>query len=49
LKHQNPDGSWDVPPGTAEAPQVGADKVYPTAMATLILNIYRHYLPAYQR
>ena len=25
------------------------DKVYPTAMATLILNIYRHYLPAYQR
>jgi hypothetical protein len=49
LKHQNPDGSWDVPPGTAEAPQVGADKTYPTAMATLILNIYRHYLPAYQR
>src|SRR5262249_19860509 len=49
LKHQNTDGSWDVPAGTAEAPQVGADRTYPTAMATLILNIYRHYLPAYQR
>ena len=26
-----------------------ANRIYPTAMATLILNIYRHYLPAYQR
>jgi hypothetical protein len=28
---------------------VQPNKVYPTAMATLILNIYLHYLPAYQR
>src|SRR3712207_8435618 len=32
LKHQNPDGSWDVPPGS---PEPGENKVYPTAMATL--------------
>jgi hypothetical protein len=49
LKHQNVDGSWDVPPGSAEAQYTNGDKVYPTAMSTLILNIYRHYLPAYQR
>jgi hypothetical protein len=50
LKHQNADGSWDVPPGTAEANLVTADnKVYSTALATLVLNIYKHYLPAYQR
>jgi hypothetical protein len=49
LKRQNEDGSWDVPPGSAEAQYTPGEKVYPTAMATLILNIYRHYLPAYQR
>jgi hypothetical protein len=50
LSHQNADGSWDVPAGTAEAAYVPADnKVYSTALATLILNIYKHYLPAYQR
>jgi hypothetical protein len=49
LKHQNKDGSWDVPAGSAEAQYTNGDKVYPTAMATLILDIYRHYLPAYQR
>lgn len=50
LSHQNGDGSWDVPPGTAEAPYSPADnKTYSTAMATLVLNIYLHYLPAYQR
>jgi hypothetical protein len=50
LSHQNKDGSWDVPPGTAEAAYATADnKVYSTALATLILNIYKHYLPAYQR
>jgi hypothetical protein len=50
LKHQNADGSWDVPPGTAEANlATGDNKVYPTALATLVLNIYKHYLPAYQR
>jgi hypothetical protein len=49
LAHQNKDGSWDVP-GGAEANLVTPDnKVYSTAMATLILNIYMHYLPAYQR
>jgi hypothetical protein len=50
LKNQGTDGSWDVPPGSAEAGSVGAEsKIYGTAMATLILNIYMHYLPAYQR
>jgi hypothetical protein len=50
LKHQNKDGSWDVPPGSAEAGLVTAEsKVYSTAIATLVLNIYKHYLPAYQR
>ncbi|HEY7310095.1 MAG TPA: hypothetical protein VH643_12105 [Gemmataceae bacterium] len=50
LGKQNKDGSWDVPPGSSEAAAVAGDnKVYSTAMATLILNIYMHYLPAYQR
>jgi hypothetical protein len=50
LDKQNKDGSWDVPPGSSEANLVTADsKVYSTAMATLVLNIYLHYLPAYQR
>ena len=49
LAHQDKDGSWDVPPGSSEAQYTQGDRVYPTAMATLILNIYRHYLPAYQR
>lgn len=50
LEKQNTDGSWDVPPGTSEAPAtVGANKVYWTAMASLVLDIYRHFLPAYQR
>jgi hypothetical protein len=50
LKNQNADGSWDVPPGTAEANLVTPEsKVYSTALATLILNIYKHFLPAYQR
>ncbi|MGH7174674.1 MAG: prenyltransferase/squalene oxidase repeat-containing protein [Gemmataceae bacterium] len=50
LDKQNKDGSWDVPPGSAEASLVTANsKIYSTAMATLILNIYMHYLPAYQR
>jgi len=50
LDRQNKDGSWDVPPGSAEAGYVTADsKIYSTAMATLVLNIYLHYLPAYQR
>lgn len=50
LEKQNKDGSWDVPPGSAEANLVTPNsKIYSTAMATLILNIYMHYLPAYQR
>jgi hypothetical protein len=49
LHQQNPDGSWDVPAGTAEAGVDPANKVYSTAMATLVLNIYMHFLPAYQR
>jgi hypothetical protein len=51
LSKQNADGSWDVPPGTAEAAEgtVGPNKVYWTAMASLVLEIYMHYLPAYQR
>lgn len=50
LSHQNADGSWDVPPGTAENEgSVGPNKIYWTSMACLILEIYTHYLPAYQR
>ncbi len=56
LSHQNKDpkkddyGSWDVPPGTAEAGYAPPDnKAYSTALATLVLNIYKHFLPAYQR
>lgn len=50
LGKQNPDGSWDVPGGTAENEGVvGPNKVYWTAMSCLILEIYTHYLPAYQR
>jgi hypothetical protein len=50
LSKQNPDGSWDVPPGTAENEGVvGPNKVYWTAMSSLVLEIYMHYLPAYQR
>lgn len=50
LKNQNKDGSWDVPPGSAEVEgTVGPNKVYWTALATLVLDIYQHFLPAYQR
>ncbi|VTS01736.1 prenyltransferase/squalene oxidase repeat-containing protein [Tuwongella immobilis] len=50
LTHQNPDGSWDLPPGTAENEGVvGPNKIYWTAMACLVLDIYLHFLPAYQR
>ncbi len=50
LSKQNDDGSWDVPPGSTEAPYVTpTSKIYSTAIATLVLNIYLHYLPAYQR
>jgi hypothetical protein len=49
LTNQQPDGHWEVPPGSAEIAYGQPNKVYPTAMATLVLNIYQHYLPAYQR
>lgn len=50
LKHQNADGSWDVPPLTAEMEGVvGGNRIYWTSMAVLILQIYEHFLPAYQR
>ena len=44
------DGSWDVPGGTAEnAGVVGPNNIYWTGMASLILEVYMHFLPAYQR
>jgi hypothetical protein len=46
LSKQNQDGSWDVPPGSAEA---AYGQPYATPIAILVLNIYLHYLPAYQR
>lgn len=51
LEKQNPDGSWDVPAGTSEAnpSTVGPNKIYWTSMASLVLEIYMHFLPAYQR
>lgn len=49
LGRQNADGSWDSPSGTAEAASVDNNKIYYTAMACLVLDIYVHYLPAYQR
>ena len=50
LQEQRNDGSWHVPPGTSEGEgTVGVNRVYYTSMATLILEVYMHYLPAYQR
>jgi hypothetical protein len=51
LSKQSADGSWQAPSGTAEAFErvVGPNKVYWTAMSSLILEIYMHFLPAYQR
>jgi hypothetical protein len=51
LEKQNADGTWNVPRGTAEGNEgvVGPNKIYWTAMASLILEIYMHFLPAYQR
>jgi hypothetical protein len=49
LENQNADGSWEVPAGMASEAAYNTNKVYATALATLVLNIYQHYLPAYQR
>ncbi len=49
LNRQNPDGSWDMPGGAEGADVVGENKVYWTSMASLVLEVYMHFLPAYQR
>jgi len=50
LEHQNPDGSWNAPGGNEGNPDtVGPNNIYPTAMGCLVLEIYLHFLPAYQR
>jgi hypothetical protein len=49
LKQQLPDGSWPVPPGGNESQAVNRENVYSTAMACLVLEVYLHLLPAYQR
>lgn len=49
FERQNRDGSWDLPGGTSEAASVDANRIYSTAMACLVLDIYLHFLPAYQR
>jgi len=46
LETQNPDGSW---PGWHEDNINGRAKCYSTAMAAMALEVYMHYLPAYQR
>lgn len=43
-EHQNPDGSFQIPPGNAENTKV-MGKTYATAMALLILNADRGMLP----
>ncbi len=49
LANKNDDGSWDVPDGSEGTYISKENKAYSTALATLVLNIYQHYLPAYQR
>lgn len=52
LANQKTDGSWEAPPGSSHEGQVGTvgpNNVYATAMACLVLEIYMHFLPAYQR
>ncbi len=50
LERQNENGSWGMPAGMSEtASVVGRNNVYWTAMASLVLEVYMHYLPAYQR
>jgi hypothetical protein len=46
LESQRPDGSW---PGWGEERINGPAKCYSTAMASITLEVYMHYLPAYQR
>ena len=49
LSKQNINGSWDLPGGSEGANVVGVNNVYWTAMACLVLEVYMHFLPAYQR
>jgi hypothetical protein len=52
LANQKADGSWEAPPGSnheAKPDTVGPNNVYATAMSCLVLEIYLHFLPAYQR
>jgi hypothetical protein len=50
LANQGPDGSWRAPGGGESDPNtVGPNDIYSTAMACLVLEIYFHFLPAYQR
>ena len=46
LEWQQSDGSW---PGFNEEKIAGEDKCYSTAMGAMCLEVYMHYLPAYQR
>jgi hypothetical protein len=46
VEHQNPDGSWPIPPGNNEG-EYG--QLYCTSLAVLSLTVGRHVLPAYQR
>jgi hypothetical protein len=43
LARQKPDGSWETPT------PIEPTETYPTTMMCLVLEIYMHYLPAYQR
>jgi hypothetical protein len=49
LAKQHADGSWEVPSGSSEAAHADPNRIYSTAMACLVLDIYLHFLPAYQR
>jgi hypothetical protein len=46
LTHQNPEGTWQYPPGDNEATY---GPIYTTCMAVLALAVQKHLLPAYQR
>jgi hypothetical protein len=46
LETQAADGSW---PGWGEERLNGSAKCYSTAMGAITLEVYMHYLPAYQR
>ncbi len=46
LGHQRPNGSW---PGFKEAQFGGPGDTYSTALGAMTLEVYMHYLPAYQR